>query len=142
MRRIITPDRLELSDNIVHIGGMPSNKQGTIMSIEESSVGGVKVTAIVGRLDSVTSSTYETALLALLNDGRRGMVVDLAGVDYLSSAGIRVLLVLFKRASDAKVSLVVARPQAHVAEILEIAGLDDILTIYPSTEEAAQAIAN
>lgn len=142
MWRIITLDRLELTDNIVHIGGLPSNQQGTVMSIEESNVAGVKVTAIVGRLDSVTSSTYETDLMVLLNDGRRGMVVDLAGVDYLSSAGIRVLLVLFKRASDANVSLVVARPQAHVAEILEIAGLDDILTIYPSPEEAAQAIAN
>jgi anti-anti-sigma factor len=138
---IITPDRLELADNIVHIGDL-SMEEVTVMGIEETSIGGIKTTAIFGRLDSVTSSGYETELMALLQDGRKAMLIDLAGLDYLSSAGIRVLLVLFKHAADAKVSMAILRPPAHVAEILEIAGLDDILTIYPSAEEAAQSLAN
>lgn len=110
------------------------------MGIEETSINGVKVTAIIGRLDSATSAAYEVELLNLLQDGRRAMVIDLASVDYLSSAGIRVLLLLLKRSAAMKLALAVARPQAHVAEILEIAGLDDIMTAHASVEAAVRSV--
>lgn len=111
------------------------------MSIEESNNNGFKVTAIVGRLDSATSAAYEVELLNLLQDGRKAMILDLAGVDYLSSAGIRVLLLVFKRAAALKLALAIARPQAHVAEILEIAGLEDVISAHPSIEAAVQSVA-
>jgi anti-anti-sigma factor len=110
------------------------------MGIAESSIEGLKVTAIDGRIDSATAGDYETKLLDLLQDGRTAMVLDLAAVDYLSSAGIRVLLLLFKRAAALKLALAIARPQEHVAEILAIAGLDDVMPPQPSIAAAIQAV--
>lgn len=111
------------------------------MGIEETRVGDVAVTAIVGRLDSATSPAYETDLMKLPEDGRKALVLDLAEVDYLSSAGIRILVMLFKRAAAAGIPVALARPQPHVAEILDIAGLSDVLKVYPSVDLAIKAIA-
>lgn len=110
------------------------------MSLSETNSGGVAITAINGRLDGATSAEYEIRILDLLQDGRKAMVLDLAGVDYLSSAGIRVLILVFKKAAALKLPLAIARPQASVAEVLSIAGLDDILVAHPSIEAAIQAV--
>lgn len=111
------------------------------MHIEETTVNGTVVTAIRGRIDSATAQSCETALVAKLADGRKAMVLDLAEVDYLSSAGIRALVMLAKRASASNAAIVLARPQEHVREILKVVGLEDELPAHADVEAAVLAVA-
>lgn len=110
------------------------------MIIEETSTNGITVALITGRIDGATASSCETSLLGIIQNKNQPMILDLGGVDYLSSAGIRVLFLAFKRATALKLPLVLARPQEHVREILSIAGLTDILVAHPSVDAAIQAI--
>lgn len=110
------------------------------MKIKETTLNGVAIAAVTGRIDSGTAGACEVELLKAVQGGHRAVVLDLAGVDYLSSAGIRALVMVFKRAAASKLPISLARPQDHVQEILEIAGLDDILIAYPSIEAAVDAI--
>jgi anti-anti-sigma factor len=67
------------------------------MQISESRAHGVLIAAPVGRIDSTTSAALENCLLRYVSDGERKLVIDLGQVDYLTSAGLRVLLALAKR---------------------------------------------
>ena len=68
------------------------------MEIREELVeGDIVVVVVVGRLDPVTASQLEPPLLAAAEPPTRGLVLDLGGVDYVSSAGLRVLLMAGKR---------------------------------------------
>lgn len=107
------------------------------MDITEISTGAVKVAALKGRLDTATAPAVESRLLALLGGGGK-LVVDMAEVHYVSSAGLRVLLKAAKQAKANGGAFAVAGPQAPVREVLEISGFDKILAIH-GTRDAAVA---
>ena len=67
------------------------------MDILEESRDGIVVVSPQGRIDCNTSAKLERKLLALLEPASRGIVIDFTAVDYISSAGLRVVLVLAKR---------------------------------------------
>lgn len=96
----------------------------------------------VGRIDHRSAPDFEAALAPLVAAAveRRGaLVLDFAGVDYISSVGLRVLMLLGRqmRAGQAKVAL--AALQSVVAEIFAIARFDKILPVAPTVEEALAA---
>jgi anti-sigma B factor antagonist len=85
------------------------------------------VLALSGRLDALAAEAAQKEILAQLGDEPR-LVLDMAGVDYLSSAGIRVLLVAAKtvgRRPDGFFAVAHATPTVH--RILCDSGLDDCL---------------
>jgi anti-anti-sigma factor len=85
------------------------------------------VLTLAGRLDALAAEAAQQAILAQLGDDAR-LVLDLAGVDYLSSAGIRVLLVAAKTVGRRPGGFfAVARPTPTVRRILSDSGLDDCL---------------
>ena len=79
-----------------------------------------------GRLDTITAPEIEHATATL--DGVDKLVIDFAKIDYISSAGLRVLLSLQKRMAS-KDGMVVRNVQPMVLEVLEMSGFVDILTI-------------
>ena len=108
------------------------------MDINETQIGGTHVAGLSGRLDTSTAQSAETRLLALIGTaGARALVVDLSGVSYVSSAGLRSLLKAAKQAQAAGVGFALAAPQPPVREVLEISGFDKILSIHESREAAA-----
>ncbi len=84
--------------------------------------------ALSGRLDTTTAPELETVLHAMV-PSTSILVLDFAALDYISSAGLRVLLVAQKEMNkkQGKMSLVHVNPD--VMEVLEITGFSDILTI-------------
>ena len=82
-----------------------------------------------GRLDATNAATVETELLALLGSGGGQLQLDLAGLDYISSAGLRVLLVVAKAAKAKGGKLSLRAPQPQVLEVIRISGFDRILPI-------------
>ena len=80
-----------------------------------------------GRLDTITSPDFESELKASLN-GTKELVVDLEKLDYISSAGLRVLLSA-QKAMAKQGSMKVVHVNETIMEIFEVTGFSDILTI-------------
>jgi anti-anti-sigma factor len=121
--------------------GAVSNRaaDGIEMDITESTAGTAKVAGLRGRLDTATAPAVETRLLELLAGGDR-VIADLAEVNYVSSAGLRVLLKAAKMARVAGGGFALAAPQPPVREVLEISGFDKILEIHASRDAAAASL--
>jgi len=97
------------------------------------------VLAPVGHIDHVTAEAFKTALgphLALCAAGRDRLVLDLAGVEYISSVGLRVLLLASKQAKGQGGALVVAGLQPVVREIFEISRFTLVLNVEPGVRDA------
>ena len=120
----------------------PSDGQGVtngnFMQIEQASVGAVRVLAPVGRIDTTTSAAVEEALRRTVDAGGRELVVDLEGVDYISSAGLRVFLVLAQRLRNEQGRLVLCGLPEPVRQVFHLAGFIPLFEIE-RTREAAVA---
>jgi len=92
---------------------------------------------IRGRLDAVSAPAAETALIDALQAGASRLVVNLADTDYVSSAGLRVLLATAKRLSRQGGHMVLCELQSGVREVFEISGL---LAIFPVADTEAAAL--
>jgi anti-sigma B factor antagonist len=89
---------------------------------------GVELTLILtGRLDTMTSKQLEDEIPLL--DGKGNVVLDFAGLEYISSAGLRVLLVMQKKMNAQAGSMKLVGVLPEVREIFEITGFSGILTI-------------
>jgi anti-sigma B factor antagonist len=84
--------------------------------------------SLSGRLDSVTSATHETALREVLL-GASQLEVDLAGLEYISSAGLRVLLMAAKSLKAKGGTVALLAPKPAVLEVLQLSGFDKLFTI-------------
>jgi anti-anti-sigma factor len=106
------------------------------MEIAESTHGAVLVLGPKGRLDSITAPAFETLVRGCLAGGHRRIVIDLDAVDYVSSAGLRVLLVAAKALKAERGQIALCRVKSTVMEVLRISAFDRIFTILPSLEQA------
>jgi anti-anti-sigma factor len=96
----------------------------------------VIVLTITGRIDSATARDFESELNSLTEKGKNNLVLDLSDVDFISSAGLRVLVTTRKAVRSAGGDLVMANPSDRVIETLEIAGLDVLFEKYEDRESA------
>lgn len=102
----------------------------------------VLVATATGRIDFAGAQVLEGALApALVPDGPvRGIVIDLADVDYISSVGLRVLMVAAKAMRARKASIAVASLQPVVAEIFEISRFHHVVDVRGSVRDAVAAV--
>jgi anti-sigma B factor antagonist len=105
------------------------------LEIREETVGAVRVLALNGRLDTETSADLELAVQDLLQAGECNFVLDLGGVGYVSSAGLRVLLMLGK-AVDGKGSLRLTGLNPTVRQVFDVAGFTPLFAIFPDRAAA------
>jgi anti-anti-sigma factor len=94
---------------------------------------------LTGRLDGQGSAQLDTITRHNLGDDDKSVVVDMAGVPYLSSAGIRILLFLTKELKRRKGILTIAGAGAYPLKVLDTAGFLSIFNLYPTVDEAVQA---
>jgi anti-sigma B factor antagonist len=110
------------------------------MELVEAKQNGVVILGVQGRLDASNADTVEQRLLALIAAGERRLVIDCAQLDYISSAGLRVLLVAAKRLTATGGNIVVAALKEPIKEIFDIAGFAALFRVYRSQDEAAAAL--
>lgn len=94
-----------------------------------------------GRLDAIGARPLETELAAHIAEGHVYLIVDLTHVRYISSNGLRVLLVALKNAQKQRGALVLCGLNARLFEIFEMAGFDRVFEIF-QTRQAAEAAMN
>ncbi len=97
------------------------------MTIDKTLNGGELTIALGGRLDTTTAPELEKELKASL-DGVTGLIFDLDGLEFISSAGLRVLLFAQKK-MNAQGEMRVINASEPIMEIFEVTGFSDILTI-------------
>jgi anti-anti-sigma factor len=108
-----------------------------MVEIDVSRLGQVTLIEVQGRIDGVTAPQLGVALRDQLAQGHMQLVVDLSGVEYMSSAGLREIVTALKQArQQPKGDLRVSRPTERVREIMELAGLDQIVMIFSTPDEA------
>ena len=110
------------------------------MEISERKAGNVCVVGISGRLDSATSDGLGQRLHHLIDRGERRLVIDADKLDYISSTGLRVLLVAAKRLKAAEGKIVLSSLKPHILEVFEIAGFKSIFPIYADADQASRQI--
>lgn len=109
---------------------------GLHISLEE--VGQKIILRIDGRIDAATSSILEKKIQTLLDENRVELLLDFSDVDYLSSAGMRVLLAAFKKIKAKHGVFALFSLSDDVNEIVCLAGFDKILHLFPNEKEALQ----
>lgn len=92
------------------------------MKLVETQVGGEAVLALHGRIDSSTAANCESALLQYIEDGRKKVILDLSGVDYIGGQGLRILVLAQRRAESLGIPFSLRDPSAAVAEAMAVAG--------------------
>ena len=99
------------------------------MKIEKSMNGADLQIALEGRLDTTTAPELEQALKASLDDANT-LTMDFEKLDYISSAGLRVLLATFKQMSQAKGSMELVNVGVNFRNVLKNTGLDAVFGIF------------
>jgi len=97
---------------------------------------GATVFSIRGRLDGVHAAEAESAFQKLANEGRNRFVFDFAEMSYISSAGLRVVLVAAKKLRATQGAMICAGMSEQVAEVFEMSGFLSILETVATVEEA------
>ena len=98
------------------------------------------VVYVSGKIDAITSGELEEKLLGIIKNGEKQIILDLADTEYISSAGLRVLIVVTKHLYDSG-RFCICNASDNVREIIEMAGFNAFMTLYDDLETAKQGIA-
>ena len=108
----------------------------TDLDIQAFSAAAGTAIRLTGRLDGNSAPDLEQQLDALVQNPGQPVILDLEHVSFVSSAGLRILLLLAKRTSQAKGSITVAHLQPAVKEVFEVSGFISLFGYSPSLAEA------
>ena len=109
------------------------------MEIGERRDGDILVLSPAGRIDNDTSADFQTKLLAALTPGA-AVLVDFSRVEYVSSAGLRALMMGSKQSKAANGRLAVAALGPVVKEIFEISRFSLVVQVFDTTADALSAL--
>ncbi|MDQ2917039.1 MAG: STAS domain-containing protein [Casimicrobiaceae bacterium] len=111
------------------------------MQFQSRHFGTVAVATPAGRVDQSAAAAFEQALLPLLEDqNAAGLIVDFANVEYISSVGLRVLMIAAKQMRARKARIAAAALQPIVAEIFAISRFDAVFEVFSSLRDALAAM--
>jgi len=104
------------------------------METQVEQKGDVVVVRVEGRLDAASSPQLEQKIMAIIDQGHFKIVLNLQGVEYLSSAGMRLMLSVSKKLKHLEGKLVVCNLGDDVMQIIRMAGFHQVLDFYPNEE--------
>lgn len=114
------------------------------MEFAHERAGEVAIVKLAGRLDSSAAQSAEESFARMLGDGAPQpaprLAIDLSRLDYISSAGLRVLLVVAKKVQQAKGKMVLFGLIPNVREVFAVSGFDKIFAIQSDAAAAVAAL--
>ena len=99
-------------------------------------VRGIPVIVITGRLDATNAPSFDAQAAPLLAEAQSRILLDLSGLKYISSAGLRSIIQIIKHTSVSGGRTGIFSVPAPILEIIEISGFQRLLDIYPDRETA------
>ncbi len=106
------------------------------LEIKTSELKRVQLFELSGRVDTITADDLRASLNGAIERGYNQLVIELSGVEFMSSAGLREMVSALKTVKRSGGDLRLANPSEKVKEVLDLAGLDTIFQIFPTTVEA------
>ena len=100
------------------------------LNITVESMKRVELVTVVGRIDSSTAQQFDNQLKELFNANKHSLALNLAGVTYTSSAGLRSLVSAMKECKKNSGKIVLSAPSERVEEVLQLAGLNSLFEIH------------
>ncbi|HYE50750.1 MAG TPA: STAS domain-containing protein [Azospirillaceae bacterium] len=110
------------------------------MELVEEKQGPVTVLTPKGRVDSATSKAFEEKVMGLISSGTSTLLVDFGALDYISSAGLRVLLMAAKKLKASQGKFAISTMPDHIREVFEISGFASVLAIHPDRGAGVAAL--
>jgi anti-anti-sigma factor len=105
------------------------------MDIHHEKKGVITIITINGRLDGATAPVAEGAITNILIEGCTQLVFDFSELDYISSVGLRTLILTAKKLKQKEGKIVLCSMVDHVKEIFEISGFDSFIPISDTVEQ-------
>lgn len=109
------------------------------MEIKDDKIDGQTVVSLSGRIDSTAAVEFEEKLIEIIDTGCHVMVVDFLRVQFISSAGLRVLLLAAKKVKPYGGKILLCDMSKDVREVFDISGFSSIFEIH---DKVASAIAS
>jgi len=101
---------------------------------------GVFVISPIGRLDTNTSPDAERLIVEAIDSGEKNVVMDYTSTEYISSAGLRVVLKTAKLLKPKGGVIVVCNGNEQITEVFEISGFSGMVASFNSLEEAVSSL--
>lgn len=96
------------------------------------------IVSLQGQVNSSNAATVEAEVLAVVQQGAKNVLLNMTELSYISSAGLRVVLVLAKRLKQTGGKLVIYGMQPHVREVFDVSGFLAILNVTATRAEALE----
>ena len=109
------------------------------MNLDTEQSGNTTIACPAGRLDSNNAKEFEASLLGLIADCEGNVLLDFSKLNYISSAGLRVVLMAAKRAKMAKRQMALCTLSDNITEVFTVSGFAKILDIHENREAALAA---
>ena len=106
------------------------------MNITESQFGDAVILAPVGRVDQTSAATFQSALMEVVGKRGNAVVIDFAEIPYISSVGLRALMIAAKEGKKSNVPLAVTGLSPQVNEVFEISRFNFVVRIFDTVEAA------
>lgn len=111
------------------------------MDVKTDRQNGTLIASVEGRIDGATAREFEEIMTAAIDDGDKAVVIDLEKLSYISSAGLRSVLLIAKGMWKRKGKCVVCSLDESNSEVFRISGFDKIINIHASTSAAIDSVA-
>lgn len=111
------------------------------MNVTKTQQDAIAIVKVEGSLDALTANQLTDFLTTEISNGNVKIVADLSGLEYSSSAGLRVLLNATKESRQKGGDVRLANVQSNVQKILDMSGFTSILKFYPNVADAVKSFA-
>ena len=106
------------------------------MEIIQTNSDDATILKLEGRLDTNSASSFEEKLMGLIHSNENKIIVDFAQLDFISSSGLRVLLMAGKKLKTINGKLGLCALREQVKEVFDVAGFTMLFAMFPNQEEA------
>lgn len=110
------------------------------MDITETQQHQITIFSLAGRLDSGSSPEFDKRIIQAMENGSRYIILDCQKLDYITSAGLRVVVKTAKKLKPEEGQIILCAMADYVKEVFEIAGFDSFLPILPTLEDGIRMV--
>ena len=110
------------------------------MNLVEKKVKTFNIISIEGRLDATNYLEFQKRILEIIDRGEIHLIFGCAGLDYISSSGLRAFLALLKKVMTQNGKLYICELQPHIKDIFDISGFSGVIQIFETEKEVLDSI--
>ncbi len=106
------------------------------MKLSKEKLNDALVLTVEGRLDTTQSDAFEKDIIQILDEGEQKIILDCSGLNYISSSGLRIFLIIQKKMMGIGGQFSICSLQPAIMEVFDMSGFSMIFSIHPDLETA------